>query len=165
MTKELEDALLFFSLPLSFEKEDLKKRYRELALKYHPDRGEYTSDVLFVQLMQYHSFLESYLDKKDSQEIPLEVQSTVSIKPNREEYNHYKDLKYRENEAILYYFNSRKNLKAVELDERKNKELAELKGKLEKIKQEYEDFTKTYPNSIWNQDIIDSIENLKVWFK
>jgi hypothetical protein len=115
--------------------------------------------------MQYHSFLESYLDKKDSQEILLEVLSTVSIKPNREEYNHYKDLKYRENEAILYYFNSRKNLKAVELDERKNKELAELKGKLEKIKQEYEDFTKTYPNSIWNQDIIDSIENLKVWFK
>jgi hypothetical protein len=165
MTKDLEDALLFFSLPLSFEKEDLKKRYRELALKYHPDRGEYTSDVLFVQLMQYHSFLESYLDKKDSQEILLEVLSTVSIKPNREEYNHYKDLKYRENEAILYYFNSRKNLKAVELDERKNKELAELKGKLEKIKQEYEDFTKTYPNSIWNQDIIDSIENLKVWFK
>jgi hypothetical protein len=165
MTKDLEDALLFFSLPLSFEKEDLKKRYRELALKYHPDRGEYTSDVLFVQLMQYHSFLESYLDKKDSQEIPSEVLSPVSTKPNREEYNHYKDLKYRENEAILYYFNSRKNLKAVELDERKNKELAELKGKLEKIKQEYEDFTKTYPNSIWNQDIIDSIENLKVWFK
>lgn len=165
MTKDLEDALLFFSLPLSFEKEELKKRYRELALKYHPDRGEYTSDVLFVQLMQYHSFLESYLDKKDSQEIPSEVLSPVSTKPNREEYNHYKDLKYRENEAILYYFNSRKNLKAVELDERKNKELAELKGKLEKIKQEYDDFTKTYPNSIWNQDIIDSIENLKVWFK
>lgn len=165
MTKDLEDALLFFSLPLSFEKADLKKRYRELALKYHPDRGEYTSDVLFVQLMQYHSFLESYLDKKDSQVIPSEVLSPVSTKPNREEYNHYKDLKYRENEAILYYFNSRKNLKAVELDERKNKELAELKGKLEKIKQEYDDFTKTYPNSIWNQDIIDSIENLKVWFK
>jgi len=155
----------FFSLPVSFVKEDLKKRYRELALKYHPDRGEYTSDVLFVQLMQYHSFLESYLDKKDTQEIPQEVLSPVSMKPNREEYNHYKDLKHRENEAILYYFNSRKNLKSVELDERKNKELAELKGKLEKIKHEYEDFTKSYPNSIWNQDIIDSIENLKVWFK
>ncbi len=165
MPNDLEDALLFFSLPISFEKEDLKKRYRELALKYHPDRGEYTSDVLFVQLMQYHSFLVSYLDKKESQINSSESQSPVSIKPNREEYNQYKDLKYRENEAILYYFNSRKNLKSVELDEKKNKELAELKGKLEKIKHEYEDFTKTYPSSIWNQDIMDSIENLKVWFK
>jgi curved DNA-binding protein CbpA len=162
MSKDFDDALLFFSLPVTFEKEDLKKRYRELALKYHPDRGEYTSDVLFVQLMQYHSFLESYLNKK---EYSQEIQSTVSPKPNREEYNHYKDLKYRENEAVLHYFNSRKNLKAVELDERKNKELAELKGKLEKIKQEYEDFIRTYPTSIWNQDIIDCIENLKVWFK
>jgi curved DNA-binding protein CbpA len=162
MNKDLEDALLFFSLSITFEKEDLKKRYRELALKYHPDRGEYTSDVLFVQLMQYHSYLESYLNKK---EYSQEFSSTVSPKPNREEYNLYKDLKYRENEAVLHYFNSRKNLKVVELDERKNKELAELKGKLEKIKQEYEDFIRTYPHSIWNQDIIDCIENLKVWFK
>jgi hypothetical protein len=162
MNKDLEDALLFFSLPVTYEKEDLKKRYRELALKYHPDRGEYTSNVLFVQLMQYHSFLESYLNKKEHSQ---EILPTVSPKTNREEYNHYKDLKYRENEAVLHYFNSRKNLKAVELDERKNKELAELKGKLEKIKQEYEDFIRTYPNSIWNQDIIDCIDNLKVWFK
>ena len=162
MNKDLEDALLFFSLSITFEKEDLKKRYRELALKYHPDRGEYTSDVLFVQLMHYHSYLESYLNKKEHSH---EFSSTVSPKPNREEYNLYKDLKYRENEAVLHYFNSRKNLKVVELDERKNKELAELKGKLEKIKQEYEDFIRTYPHSIWNQDIIDCIENLKVWFK
>ncbi len=163
MNPQLEDALLFFSLPPGYEKEDLKKRYRELALKYHPDRGEYTSDVLFVQLLQYYSFLESHLDRKDVASHLPEPPSPP--KPNQDGYSVYKELKHRENEAILQYFQSRKNLKAVELDPSKNKELIELKNKLEKLKQEYEHFLKQYPSSIWKQDVLDSLETMKVWFK
>jgi hypothetical protein len=163
MNPQLEDALLFFSLSPGYEKEDLKKRYRELALKYHPDRGEYTSDVLFVQLLQYYSFLDSYLDHKEGFSHPPD--STSKPKSTQDGYSIYKELKTRENEAILHYFQSRKNLKAVELDPSKNKELIELKIKLERLKQEYEHFLKQYPTSIWNQDVLDSMETMKVWFK
>ena len=94
MKEELEDALLFFSLPRSFTKEDLKRRYRELALKYHPDRGEYTSDVLFVQLMNYYSYLDNYLNIYYSES---ESQSTDSVLQNpnqkiiKDEYKIYKE--------------------------------------------------------------------------
>ena len=164
MKNELEDALLFFSLPVDFSSEDLKKRYRELALKYHPDRGEYTSDILFIQLMNYNSLLEEFLKTQNSQarNFPNESQNRNS---GREEYTVYKDAKQRESDAILGYFKSRKNLTKVELDETKNRELLILREKLEKVKKEYEEYLKKYPSSIWIQDIYDSLENLKVWWK
>ena len=168
MKEELEDALLFFSLPRSFTKEDLKRRYRELALKYHPDRGEYTSDVLFVQLMNYYSYLDNYLNIYYSEN---ENQSTDSVLQNpnqkiiKDEYKIYKEIKTRESESILFYFKSRKNLPSVELDPKKNPELTELRAKLDKIKKDYNEFIKLYPNSIWVADILDSIDNLKVWWK
>lgn len=166
MNLELEDALLFFSLSKTFTKEELKKRYRELALKYHPDRGEYTSDVLFVQLMNYYSYLDNYLNLYYSEN---EIQSndfvTQNQKVTKDEYKIYKEIKTRESEAILSYFKSRKNLPSVELDPKKNPELNELRIKLDKIKKDYNDFIKQYPSSIWVADILDSIENLKVWWK
>ena len=168
MKEELEDALLFFSLSNTFTKDDLKRRYRELALKYHPDRGEYTSDVLFVQLMNYYSYLDNYLNIYYSES---ESQSTDSVLQNpnqkiiKDEYKIYKEIKTRESESILFYFKSRKNLPSVELDPKKNPELTELRAKLDKIKKDYNEFIKLYPNSIWVADILDSIENLKVWWK
>ena len=168
MKEELEDALLFFSLSNTFTKDDLKRRYRELALKYHPDRGEYTSDVLFVQLMNYYSYLDNYLNIYYSES---ESQSTDSVLQNpnqkiiKDEYKIYKEIKTRESESILFYFKSRKNLPSVELDPKQNPELTELRAKLDKIKKDYNEFIKLYPNSIWVADILDSIENLKVWWK
>jgi hypothetical protein len=168
LNEELEDALLFFSLPKAFTKEELKRRYRELALKYHPDRGEYTSDVLFVQLMNYYSYLENYLNLFYSESFGVSNDSVLhnsNQKITKDEYKIYKEIKTRESESILYYFKSRKNLPSVELDPKKNPELNELRVKLDKIKKDYNEFIKLYPNSIWVADILDSIENLKVWWK
>lgn len=168
MKDDIENALLFFSLSKPFSKDDLKKRYRELALKYHPDRGEYTTDVLFVQLMNYYSNLENYLDLHLSEEGSPQFNSVIqnsASNSTKDEYKIYKEIKSKESEAILAYFKSRKNLPTVELDPKKNPELNELRTKLDKIKKDYHEFIKNYPQSIWVADIIDTMENLKVWWK
>lgn len=161
-TNDLENALLFFSLNPNFSKDDLKKKYRELALKYHPDRGEYTSDVLFIQLMNYNSILEDYLTSKIDFDNNIVSQK---ISNQKKEYSLYKEAKYRESEAVLKYFNSRKNIPNVELNENRNKELLELREELEAVRNSYHEFIKNFPESIWIPDILDSLENIKVWWR
>ena len=162
MTEEILNALLFFSLEPNFTREDLKKRYRELAKKYHPDMGEYTTDVLFVQLLSYNSLLEDYL-----QGLRQHGDNTVQPRESKSntEYTLYKESKSKERDAIHRYYKSRENIPVVELDEKKNKELIELREKLDAVRKEYIDFLKKFPNSIWIPDIQESLENMKLWWK
>ena len=162
MSEEIMNALLFFSLEPNFTREDLKKRYRELAKKYHPDMGEYTTDILFVQLLSYNSLLEDYLQRE-------RYHRSNTVQPressSNQEYSLYKESKSREREAVHRYYKSRENIPIVELDEKKNKELLELREKLDIVKKEYLDFIKKYPGSIWIPDILESLENMKIWWR
>jgi hypothetical protein len=159
LNPNLEEALAFFGLSREFTDEELKKTYHNLALKYHPDRGEYTSDVLFVQLLQYKSILEQYsLEDKDT--APHESPDTKT----QSDFQIYKKAKKIENDAILQYFQSTKHNLRMELSIERNPKLAILLTQLEKAKLLYEQLLKDYPQSIWARDTKDSLESMKVWW-
>lgn len=159
MKEEIHEAILFFQLEEIFSLEDVKKRYRELALKFHPDRGEYTSDTLFIQLLEYKSILETYLEEREFSE------EKEHIPTKNKDYQIYKEAKKIENAAILKYFQSRKKALQMELKAEKNPQLQELQSQLEKARLLYQHLIDKFPDSIWLRDAKDSLESTKVWFK
>lgn len=168
MNPLFREALEFFGLGSDFDSDDLKKRYHALALKYHPDRGEYTSDVLFVQLLHYKSVLEEILLERMNTVVedfpPKKKTDRTSSEKSRSDYEIYKTAKKIENDAILQYFHSRKNNLQMELSIEKNPELKILLTNLEKAKALYELLLKDHPSSIWIRDAKDSLESMKVWW-
>ncbi|MCB1142863.1 MAG: molecular chaperone DnaJ [Leptospiraceae bacterium] len=165
MNEEWEEALLFFSLDPQFSKEDMTSRFRDLANRYHPDKGEFTSDVMFVKLLHYKNILESHLGDiriKTSGSNPGESRDTVI---QRNDYSLYREAKKLENEAIYRYYKLRKKHSTVELDENKNLELHKLREQLEIVRTKYEEFLIQYPDSIWVGDVKDSLDNISVWWK
>jgi len=48
-------ALTLLGLPLNADERDIKKRFRELAMMYHPDKGGAAAD--FIELMQAYERL------------------------------------------------------------------------------------------------------------
>ncbi len=160
MKEDVNEAILFFQLEKDFQAEDLKKKFRELAFKYHPDRGEYTSNTLFTQLLEYKSILEEYLEHN---EIPTPKEKEQSSK--NLDYQIYKEAKKIENAAILAYFQSRKKALTMVLEKEKNPQLQELQIQLEKAKNLYNQLLEKFPDSIWTRDAVDSLESMKVWFR
>ncbi len=158
MNSKLQEALDFFHLKKNFSFLDLQSRYRELVKKYHPDRGEYTSTVLFIKLLEYKQILEKYLLENENEQFNFE-------NTKASDYELYKKAKQIENDAILSYFNSRKNISIVELNLERNPELKILIEELKKSKTLYEELIKKFPNSIWIRDAKDSMESMKVWWK
>ena len=57
--KETDDMLMFMGLSQNFTKEDLIKRFRQLAMIYHPDKGGRAE--LFLKLQKYKEILEKNL--------------------------------------------------------------------------------------------------------
>ena len=49
---DVNDAFQFFGLEVTATEEVFKHRFHELALKYHPDKGEFNSEVVFLELMK-----------------------------------------------------------------------------------------------------------------
>ncbi|MEM7181264.1 MAG: molecular chaperone DnaJ [Spirochaetota bacterium] len=154
--EEVAQALQFFGFSKSYDSQQLKQRYRELALKYHPDRGEYTSEVLFLELVRYKTVLELFLE---------EGNATVSTEEEiTDEYGIYKKAKKTENDAIYEYFHKRDGEPLV-LDETINPELKKLRQKLQQAIHLYRDLLQRYPDSMWKADVKDSLEKMKVWWK
>lgn len=156
----LQEALEFFGLELGFGESELKKNFHSLALKFHPDRGEYTSEVLFVQLIKYKEVLDEYLESKRTKLAVEKEQRSVS----NTEFKIYKDAKNIENKAILDYFRARDG-NSLQLQEKNNPELTVLRKKLEISKNLYLKMIHEYPNSIWIVDAKESIERINVWLK
>lgn len=154
MNPKLKEALEFFGFEKNFSFLDLQTRYRELAKKYHPDKGEFTSEILFIQLLEYKQVLEKYLLKNET--IVTEAQRNKQ----ESDYEIYKKAKRLENEAVLNYFKARKNISGVEFQ---NPDLQVLLAELKKAKLLYDELIKKFPNSIWIRDAKDSIEGMKVW--
>lgn len=124
-------------------------------MKYHPDRGEFTSDVLFIELVKYREVIEEYLENRENLD-------SKSIK-NSKDYQIYREAKFIENESILNYFKKRDGLK-ISLKENENPELKILKTKLNSAKEKYEEILSNYPKSIWLEDSKNSIQRIEIWF-
>lgn len=60
---ELEDAKKFFGFVGEPTKEEIKKKYKELAKKYHPDINNLDDDSMMQKLNHYKDILLKYYDK------------------------------------------------------------------------------------------------------
>ncbi|MCZ8239661.1 MAG: hypothetical protein O9346_08590 [Leptospiraceae bacterium] len=179
----LELALGFFNLELPFTEEEFHAKYRELAKKYHPDAGEYTSSILFNELMRSKEILEQHLKRKTElasktlkQELQtgmngnLKTKNTSSLETENLErrpssdisYMIYKKAKDEENIAILEYFDKTKG-NPVFLDPDENPPLKKLISDLISPLSAYNTILKEYPESIWVNDARDSIKRLGTW--
>lgn len=158
----LKYALDFLGLEVPFTKEELNQKYLELAKKYHPDSGHYSSSVLFLELQKSKDILENYLKKG------------LNIKPPEGEFKQknqkdfafdiYKQSKELENKAILDYYEKTKG-NPVFLNEEDNPPLRELREKLQKPIEYYQKILREYPNSLWARDAEESLKRLRVWFR
>lgn len=54
--KDLDAALKYFGLPVNVTQEEIKKKYREYALKYHPDKPGGSHDK-FNELSKHYNVL------------------------------------------------------------------------------------------------------------
>lgn len=186
----LNDSLQFLGLTSGFTEGELRDSYHRLAKKYHPDTGEYTSDVMFVELNKHYEFLKEYLlihpeesefdpsfgqvqpdhQGKSENKSQTEGQTTSQTesgktKPSKDPiFQEYKMAKEKETEAILRYYEKR-NLHPIELSSSLNKELVQLQRDLEPVLQVYLNITKDHPTSLWAADAKSSLERLRVWWK
>lgn len=173
----LNEALTFLHLTESSSEQDLKVSYHNLAKKYHPDAGEYDSDVLFQELQRHYDFLKEYLqihhsflsrENLISSSESLQEQRLKTSRSKREGndpiFNQYKLAKEIETTAILSYFDKNKN-SPLNLDEVANKNLEKLRKELEPARKIFLDIIGNYPQSIWASDSKDSLQRLSVWWK
>lgn len=179
----LELALGFFNLELPFTEEEFHTKYRELAKKYHPDAGEYTSSILFNELMRSKEILEQYLNRQteidshtqnpgmqkgmngngNSQKTSKDEAVGFEKRPSSDEsYLIYKKAKEEENLAILDYFDKTKG-NPVFLDPDDNPPLKKLISDLISPLSAYNTILREYPESIWVNDARDSIKRLGTW--
>ena len=170
----LDEALAFLQLTESSHLNDLKTNYHHLAKKFHPDTGEYDSDVLFQELQKQYEFLKEWWNLKGNFFYPNQnpKKSTESVSKatqlkkegNDPIFNQYKYAKELETKAILIYFEKNKNA-PLNLDEAKNKHIEELRHALEPVAKIYNEILVNFPQSIWAQDSKDSLHRLSVWWK
>lgn len=152
----LNDALSFFALGESFTHEELKRSFHELALKFHPDRGEFTSPVLFQELLRYHEILEKSIA------VSQKLTEKKAKRSSDRDYLLYKKAKSIETEAVLAYFKSRAGT-LVRLDETDNPELSVLREKLTSARDLFTEVTQKFPGSIWVKDSMDSMQRIDIW--
>jgi len=152
---DVDDALDFFGVDISVSEEAFKHRFHELALKYHPDKGEFNSDIIFLELMKHKHTLDLFFQNRKSH---LETFQAATS-----DYALYKEAKQLENESILKYFKSREkfnNQTAPNADFE-----IQLKEELKVAKSKYLKLLQEHPNSLWIRDSKDSILSIDVWLK
>jgi hypothetical protein len=154
MNKEILESLLFYSLKEDFSLDDLKKKFTEFVFKYHPDRGEYTSNAMIIEVYKHKEILENFLIQKIE---------TTKVKETLSDYEIYKKAKKLENDTILTYFKKR-NLNLNKTSPDLEYEI-ELKKKLTEAKVLYETILTLFPHSIWCSDSKDSIHSIENWLR
>ncbi|BDA78493.1 molecular chaperone DnaJ [Leptospira kobayashii] len=173
MDKELllDEALSFLGLNHFSTEDDLKASYHRLAKKYHPDTGEFTSEILFQELQKNYEYLKKYFESNKSFESFASGKKEEATRAERSNpvpsdpiFIVYKKAKEEETKAILNYFEKTK-LSPLNLDEAKNNALAQLRSKLDPVCRIYLDIAKNHPNSIWANDSKSSLDRLSVWWK
>ncbi len=160
----LELALEFFNLKPDFTEEEFHIRYRELAKKFHPDSSEYTSTILFNELIRSKEILESHLKKNSKNNLVEDLNSPAVSTSNKKDasYALYKKAKEEENIAILEYFEKTKG-NPIFLNPEENPPLKKLIASLAIPLQAYNKILTEFPDSIWANDAKDSIKRLGAW--
>ncbi|WP_411822341.1 J domain-containing protein [Leptospira sp. 'Mane'] len=173
MDKELllDEALSFLGLNRFSDEDDLKTSYHKLAKKYHPDTGEFTSEVLFQELQKNYEFLKKYFESNKGFGPGFSEPKTDTIRTDKSSsvpsdpiFVIYKKAKEEETKAILTYFEKTK-LSPLNLDEAKNNALVELRLKLDPVCKIYLDIVNNHSNSLWANDSRSSLDRLSVWWK
>lgn len=152
---ETDDAFQFFGLDRNATEEEMKHRFHELAQKYHPDKGEFNSDVIFLELMKHKATLEKFFETRN--------EHIEAFKEANTDYSLYKEAKQMQNDSILKYFKTREkfnNQTAPNADFE-----IQLKSDLAVAKTKFLQLLQKYPNSIWVADSKDSIHSIDVWLK
>lgn len=152
---DVDDAFQFFGLEITTTEEIFKHRFHELALKYHPDKGEFNSEVVFLELMKHRQTLEKFFETRHEHE--------EGFNKATNDYALYKEAKKIQNDSILKYFKSR---------EKNNNQTSpnadfeiQLKEELTRAKAKYIKLMQEHPTSLWIPDSKDSIQSIDVWLK
>ncbi|TGL29815.1 molecular chaperone DnaJ [Leptospira koniambonensis] len=153
----LSRALDFYGLPKKFDANLVRSRFRELSRKYHPDSGEYETDIMFKELVQLRDVLLSSL--QDESFAILE-----NSKEDPEGFQFYKLAKQKAAQAIERYFQFTDG-NPVYLKKEDNPALLRLRQELETAKNELEEFLAKFPKSIWKEDTETTLKKISVWFK
>ena len=152
---DIDDAFQFFGLDLNVTEEVFKHRFHELALKYHPDKGEFNSEIVFLELMKHRNTLEKFFENRHEHE--------QAFKKATNDYALYKEAKQLQNDSILKYFKSRekfnnKTSPDADFEIQLKEDLALARAKYQKLIQEH-------PTSLWIADSKDSIASIDIWLK
>ncbi|TGL65734.1 molecular chaperone DnaJ [Leptospira sarikeiensis] len=153
----LSRALDFYGLPKKFDENLVRTRFRELSRKYHPDSGEYETDVLFKELVQLRDVLLSSLESHS-------FSSPENGKPDPEGFQFYKEAKQKAASALEKYFQFTDG-NPVFLKGEENPALIVLREELRFAKIELENFLQKFPKSIWREDTEKTLKKMEVWFK
>lgn len=167
----LERALEFLGLTPDFSEEDLKNRFYFLSKKYHPDTGEFSSDSLFKELIEYRDVLSDHLEQKTFKKTnisPSNVSSAYSSSQSKTskdaEYSLYKQAREIYDSAVHEYYKLTDG-NPIFLKGEENPALRKLRHSLEISKSGFETLIASYPQSIWVADAKDTLHKIDVWFK
>ncbi|RHX80325.1 DnaJ domain-containing protein [Leptospira yasudae] len=162
----LERALEFLGLNPDFSEEDLKYRFYFLSKKYHPDTGEFSSDSLFKELIEYRDVLSDHLEQKTFKKtnISSTAPSSQSKTSKDAEYSLYKQAREIYDSAVHEYYKLTDG-NPIFLKGEENPALRKLRHSLEISKSGFETLIASYPQSIWVADAKDTLHKIDVWFK
>lgn len=155
----LSRALDFYGLPKKFDADLVRSRFRELSRKYHPDSGEYETDLLFKELVQLRDVLLLSLETQEDNAV-----QELSSNEDREGFLPYKDAKKKTADALERYFQFTEG-NPVYLKGEDNPALRKLREELADIRRDWTGFIEEYPRSIWREDAEKTLKKLSVWFK
>lgn len=159
----LERALEFLGLDPGFTEEELKSRFYLLSKKYHPDTGEFSSDSLFKELIDYRDVLYSYLEKETFQKENIVSRVSHSY-PKKTDYDLYKLAREYYDSAIHEYFKTTDG-NPIFLKGEENPALRKLRNSLFSAKNGFEKLIQSFPESIWIADAKDTLQKIEIWFK
>lgn len=157
----LERALEFLGLEPGFDEAELKNRFYFLSKKYHPDTGEFSSDSLFKELIEYRDVLHSYLEQKTFKKLNASSESKGS---HNNDYTIYKQAREIYDSSIHEYYKLTDG-NPIFLKGEENPALRKLRHSLEISKSGFENLISSYPESIWLADAKDTLAKIEVWFK
>lgn len=148
--------------PFIITEELINKRFHELALKYHPDSGDYTTPEMFNRLILYRDILKKHAAQEIHFTNSIDTQNENTI---LDDFGLYKKAKKIENDAILKYFNATEGNR-IYLDAKENPPLQELQESLKNTIVLYTRILEEFPESMWKRDIETSLKKIRnSWLK